>query len=126
MQAIITANNAFLLHSHLKINPANKPAKPVLSKQTKTVTTGLKFKKNTAPGKTEAPTRTPTNKPAYGPYTQAATTIGINANVILAIPIDAIKFDKNCKAIANADSKAIPVICLILLLFFILLIFKFI
>ena len=110
----------------MKINPANKPAKPVLSKQTKTVTTGLKFKKNTAPGKTEAPTRTPTNKPAYGPYTQAATTIGINANVILAIPIDAIKFDKNCKAIANADSKAIPVICLILLLFFILLIFKFI
>ena len=89
---IRSATTLFLFLSKLNTKPATKPAIVVLSKQARTVPTGLigiKIAKVDGDNKAIKPLKKPTTAPERGPHIAAASTIVIKDKLMLTGP--------NCK-----------------------------
>lgn len=104
----------FFFLSKRNNKPDTSPAIPVLSRQRKTVRTGLMDKKIEVPGanKTNPPLATPKNKPYKGPYNIAPIAIGIKDKFISMLPILIILESKD-NMIDKASKIATPTIFLI-------------
>ena len=87
IEAIIEATMSFLFDISLYAKPAPTPAMVVLSRQVKTVATGLTVKKYEivlGEIKTIIPQTSPKNPPTTGPYRIAPNAIGTKDKLIFA------------------------------------------